>query len=346
MVMDWRTGTLRAGVWGADWKQRPISTRIYPTSQTQPSHNCCASHLNQPQRSRSCFFLVTMSSYLNNILTTTTSRYNNLRRQLLDSEADGDTEDDSHISRSLRAYYTEKGRQFPPWLPPDPKGAPPPQPTQFASSSGRQQGQAQQMGGRGGGLSDLWDAPQQQQQPQEPLSLRRAAGRGGGARPLHGRPGMGNSLTPEPQSQGRPLPSQRAGSYQSSAGRSQTDASPPPSAGSGSTAQERLKARLWGRSSSPAPNAPADTGSQQSSSRLDSYERPSQGGRNPYADERNNSYGFPPNGGGRQQSSSTVSSNSPWVGNDDPYGPGYDTGAPHRGPPGGRVGLPSGPRMR
>jgi hypothetical protein len=288
-----------------------------------------------------------MSAYLSNILTNTTSRYTNLRRQLLDSEADGDNEDDSHISRVLRAYYTEKGRPFPGWLPPDPR-APQPAPTQFASSSGRQQGQAPPMGGRGGGLSDLWDPPQQQQS-QEPLSLRRNAGGRGGGRPLHGRPGVGNSLTPEPQGQGRPLPSQRAGSYQSNlaqGGRPQADASPPPSAGSGTTAQERLKARLWGRSNSPAPGASSDSGSQ-SYSRTGSYERPApQGGRAPYQDGRNNSYGSTGSGGGRQQSSSGTSSNSPWVGNDDPYGPRYDSGPPQRGPAGGRVGLPSGPRMR
>jgi hypothetical protein len=279
-----------------------------------------------------------MSSFMSNILTNTTSRYNNLRSKLLDGETDGDTEDDSHISRVLRAYYTEKGRPFPQWLPPDPK-APQPAPAQFASSSGRPQGQAPQMAGRGGGLSDLWDTPQQQQAPQEPLSLRRGPGARGGGRPLQGRPGMGNSLTPEPQSQGRPLPSQRAGSYQSSVGgaRQSSEASPPPSAGSGTTAQERLKARLWGRSNSPAQGAPADS-STQSSSRMGAY-------------DRNNSYGSTGSAGsagGRQQGSSSMSSNSPWVGNDDPYGPGYDRGAPQRGPPGGggRVGLPSGPRMR
>ncbi|CAO2648435.1 Nn.00g077020.m01.CDS01 [Neocucurbitaria sp. VM-36] len=298
-----------------------------------------------------------MSSYLNNLLTNTTSRYNNLRRQLLSDDADGDTEDDSHISRVLRAYYTEKGRPFPQWLPPDPK-APQPAPAQFASSSGRQQGQAPPMG-RGGGLSDLWDSPQPQQPPQEPLSLRRAAGgRGGGARPLQGR--MGNSLTPEPQIHGRPLPSQRAGSYQSTlGGRPQADPSPPPSAGSGTSAQERLKARLWGsgRSSSPSQSAPyPDTTSASSSSMRNPYERPApqQGGRLPYPDDRSNSYGSSGSGGGRQQGPASMSANSPWTGNDDPYasqggggGGGYGGGAPpQRGPQGGRVGLPSGPRMR
>ncbi|EDU46530.1 hypothetical protein PtrSN002B_001873 [Pyrenophora tritici-repentis] len=280
-----------------------------------------------------------MSSYLNNLLTNTTSRYNNLRRQILSDEADGDTEDDSHLSRVLRAYYTEKGRPFPQWLPPDPKAPQAAPPAQFASSSLRQQGQASQMGRGGGGLSDLWDNPPQQQ-AQEPLSLRRPATGGRGARPMQGRP-MGNSLTPEPQSQGRPLPSQRAGSYQSSlGGRPPAEASPPPSAGTGSgtSAQERLKARLWGRSQSPA-----QRGNEQSAP---------QGGRAPYPDERSNSYGSADSGGGgRQQASYGMSSNSPWSGGDDPYAPqsggGYGNAPPpQRGPQGGRMGLPSGPRMR
>ena len=101
-----------------------------------------------------------MSSYFSNLLTNTTSRYNSLRRTLLSDEADGDTEDDTHISRVLRSYYTEKGRPFPPWLPPDPK-APQQAPTVFVSSSGRQQPGAAQMGRGGGALSDLWDAPSQ-----------------------------------------------------------------------------------------------------------------------------------------------------------------------------------------
>jgi hypothetical protein len=293
-----------------------------------------------------------MSSYLNNLLTNTTSRYNNLRRQILSDEADGDTEDDSHLSRVLRAYYTEKARPFPQWLPPDPK-APQPAPAQFASSSGRQQAQGQPMG-RGGGLSDLWDNPAPQQQPQQPTSLRRAAGgQGGGARPMQGRLGMGNSLTPEPQMQGRPLPSQRAGSYQTAAGRPQVEASPPPSAGTGSgtSAQERLKARLWGsgRSQSPAQRTMSSdsVNSNPASSRTPYGQAAPQGGRAPYPDERSNSYGSSGSGGGRQQG---MSSNSPWNGNDDPYAPqggGYGGGAPpQRGPQGGRMGLPSGPRMR
>ncbi|KAI9775571.1 MAG: hypothetical protein M1835_005797 [Candelina submexicana] len=204
-----------------------------------------------------------MSSYLSSILTTTTSRYASLRRTLLSDENDGDTEDDSHISRVLRAYYIEKGRPFPPWLPPDPKA---PQKAliepQFSAQSSRQYGAPQQhkSGGRGRGLSDLWDAPQQVQQ-EESLSLRRGGAGRGMQRQGVGRGGIvdsydravvtsgGGGLQPQPV--GRPLPSQRAGSYQSQFSqqhslRSESSVSPPPSSGSGSSAQERLKARLWG----------------------------------------------------------------------------------------------------
>ncbi|KAI9864658.1 MAG: hypothetical protein M1813_003147 [Trichoglossum hirsutum] len=198
-----------------------------------------------------------MSSYLTSILTTTTSRYTSLKRSLIPDEKDGDTEDDSHISRVLRAYYTEKGRPFPQWLPPDPKAPqpPPPQPMYLNSATAGGAGRGATMG-RGGVLSDLWDPPAQQSPPQqeESLSLRRG-GRGPGR--------MQNPPPPAPASGGivdsytnaRPLPSQRAGSYQSqfsqqssvSQGRDQDNYSPPPSSsGSGVTAQERLKARLWG----------------------------------------------------------------------------------------------------
>ncbi|KAF2647668.1 hypothetical protein K491DRAFT_614212 [Lophiostoma macrostomum CBS 122681] len=285
-----------------------------------------------------------MSGYFSNLLTNTTSRYNNLRRTLLSDEADGDTEDDSHISRVLRTYYTEKGRPYPPWLPPDPK-APQSAPTQFVSSSGRQQS-GPQMGRGGGGLSDLWDGPQQPPPQQEPLSLRRAQGRGGGgaaaagARPLPGRPGMGNSFSPEPQAQGRPLPSQRAGSYQSASsfGGRPDQPSPPPSSGSGTSAQDRLKARLWGSGRSTSPSQSATSSNTTS------------GGRAPYPEDRNSGYS---SGGGRQQNSYGMSANSPWVGSDDPYadtsnygGSGGQQQQPPPGRGGGRVGLPSGPRMR
>ncbi|KAF2640450.1 hypothetical protein P280DRAFT_469226 [Massarina eburnea CBS 473.64] len=282
-----------------------------------------------------------MSSYLNNLLTTTTSRYNSIRRQLLSDEADGDTEDDTHISRVLRAYYTEKGRPFPQWLPPDPKAPPQAAPVQMASSAGRygNMGPPQQVGRGGGAISDLWDAPAQPPPQQEPMSLRRAQGRGGG------RPGM--ALSPEPQSQGRPLPSQRAGSYQSGNFRA-AEPSPPPSAGSGVSAQDRLKARLWGSGrSNSAQSVPSSTNSSPATTPVESRMRSPFGGdrgaRPPYPEERGGSYSG--GGGGKPQGDQgyKASANSPWAGNDDPYGPSYNSGPPQERR---RMGLPSGPRMR
>ena len=163
---------------------------------------------------------------LNSLLSTTTSRYNSLRRTLLSSsseEADKtiDDPDSSHVSRVLRAYYTEKGRPFPPWLPPDPNARPTASPqASFVSSTSSLRGaarnrsgdgQAVPVGGRGGGLSDLWADTSSTQQPQQDNgSLRRGLA---GAR-------LGRNRAQEPQQRQsetlapRPLPSQRAGSYQ------------------------------------------------------------------------------------------------------------------------------------
>ncbi|OCL12439.1 hypothetical protein AOQ84DRAFT_386130 [Glonium stellatum] len=304
-----------------------------------------------------------MSSYISNLLTTTTSRYNSLRRTLLSDEADGDTEDDSHISRVLRAYYTEKGRPFPPWLPPDPK-APQLAPTQFVSSAGRQPGQPAT--GRGGGLSDLWDSPQQQQQQQEPTSLRRTAQGRGGGRGQQGRPGIVDSY-PTAES-ARPLPSQRAGSYQSAVSqqsftRPPTEPSPPPSSGSGGTAQERLKARLWGsgRSNSPTPRvatstantSPAQTPGIGQAGLRNPYERSNVNTQSsrpsaPYPDDRS---GYSMGGGqGTREQSPYMSANSPWSTSGDEFSGAYDSGGRSYGGPrtGGRerIGLPNGPRPR
>ena len=210
-----------------------------------------------------------MSSYLSNILTNTTNRYASLRRTLLNNEDDGDSPDDSHISRVLRAYYTEKARPYPPWLPPDPND----RRSQFAQQQGGSyygnnntsagtgrggQFSSQQQQGNRGSLNDLWDPPASSQAPTStaPQSLRagRRVGGPAGARPESGPA----SLAPP----ARPLPSQREGSYQSmhsatgsvGGGRLGVDPSPPASSGGGGTAQERLKARLWGgnRAASPA----------------------------------------------------------------------------------------------
>ncbi|KAF1353128.1 Sec1-binding region of Mso1-domain-containing protein [Delphinella strobiligena] len=193
-----------------------------------------------------------MSSYLSNILTNTTSKYNTLRQNLTSSEADGDTEDDSHISRVLRAYYTEKGRQFPQWLPQDPRRSMSTQSVtqSFTSSLRSPSSNHVPMNSQGSknSLSDLWDQPSQQAAPQQPMSLRRQAVERGNT---HQGRGGGDTLQP----QARPLPSQRVGSYQSQ--HQYSEPSPPPSSGSasggggaGGTAQERLKARLWGRGGS------------------------------------------------------------------------------------------------
>ncbi|KAI9762860.1 MAG: hypothetical protein M4579_000213 [Chaenotheca gracillima] len=301
-----------------------------------------------------------MSSYLSSILTTTTSRYNSIRRTLLSDEADGDTEDDSHISRVLRAYYTEKGRPYPPWLPPDPK-APQSAPTQFVSVSGRQQPSQSPAPGRGGGLSDLWDSPQQGPPQPESLSLRRGAQ---SRTPFNaGRPAQGrgpdsyqsgrSQLQPPEQ---RPLPSQRQGSYQTTSSQQarlqaeDNNYPRPTSSSSGTSAQERLKARLLGggRSTSPAPSPVPSPGLPPGEQR-NQYERG--GGR--YGD------------GSKREQSPYMGASAPWSSTgDDPYstggrqggggggggrgggqqGDGGNYGRRGPGPSQGR-GLPSGPRM-
>ncbi|KAI9824782.1 MAG: hypothetical protein M1832_001610 [Thelocarpon impressellum] len=249
-----------------------------------------------------------MSSYLSSILTTTTSRYNSLRRTLLSDEADGDTEDDSHISRVLRAYYTEKGRPFPPWLPPDPK-APQAAPAQFVSAAGRP-GQMPP-GGRGvgrGGLSDLWDSPQSGQAQKDSLSLRR--GQQGRAVPTAAPAAQarfgGGIVDSYAAPEQRPLPSQRAGSHQSAASQQRDAGYGPAVAKQGSSAQERLKARLKASSPSQSPMPSPSLAA-------------SGGGRNPYdrsqsdqgaygREERRQGSG---GGGGREQRP-FVSATAPW----------------------------------
>jgi hypothetical protein len=136
------------------------------------------------------------------------------------------------VCRVLRNYYTDKGRPFPAWLPPDPK-APVPvvqQPMYVPPQVGSRYGGLSQGGaGAGSGFSSLWDSGPKQA-PQQ--SLR--AGRGG------------------EDATARPLPSQRAGSYQNTAA-----AGVGGGAGAGS-AQDRLKQRLWGAGR----QSPGQTGSQ------------------------------------------------------------------------------------
>jgi hypothetical protein len=215
-----------------------------------------------------------MSSYLSNLLTTTTSRYNSLRRTLLSSEDDGDTEDDTHICRVLRAYYSEKGRPFPSWLPADPNDKRAASAAPYPSQGGKSPyaGVQTQLAQRGS-LNDLWDPPSAPQNtgPMQPQSLRNAR------RPMNNAPPPGSATLAPPQA--RPLPSQRAGSYQSvSSQQGRVEPSPPSSSGGlvAGTAQERLKARLWGgKGGSPSPSpAPSSVGAP------NPFDQP-QSGRNP-----------------------------------------------------------------
>ncbi|EXJ80348.1 hypothetical protein A1O1_08492 [Capronia coronata CBS 617.96] len=185
---------------------------------------------------------------------TFSSRIATLRKALTkDSEEDDpDNEDCSHISNVLRAYYTEKGLPFPEWLPPDPKKpvAAPPQPQgsygQYNNAYDPQHGGQEthsrgSSGGRAGGLSDLWDTASVPAAAPAPQSLRAAritpqalrnhdSGRSQSS---------GSSQTASFNGSGigaRPLPSQRAGSYQTN-----------PTANPGALgSRDRLRARLQG----------------------------------------------------------------------------------------------------
>ncbi|KAL3427012.1 hypothetical protein PVAG01_00521 [Phlyctema vagabunda] len=274
-----------------------------------------------------------MTSYLSSLLTTTTSRVASIRQNLLPTEDDGATEDDTHVCRVLRAYYTEKGRRFPAWLPPDPK-APPPvvvQPVYSTPGVGSQYGGGMQNQPQSG-LSSLWDKsgagnpPRQQQQ--QAGSLRQ----GHGLQPA-------NSPFQRQEVQARPLPSQREGSYQAASPFARETAAP-----AAGTASNRLKDRLraGGRSASPANSF---TGAVREVQRTNSYE--SNGGSATY----DNSYedSFRPR---ENASKPFVAATSPWANNESEFsGTSYGGGNARvgglpSGPAAGRrgQGLPSGPR--
>lgn len=215
-----------------------------------------------------------MTSYLSSLLTNTTSTYTSLKRSILSDENDGDTEDESHVSRALRAYYVEKGRQFPPWLPPDPREAKRAAAQQAAM--GQQYGQGgynnpyqqnrpsfqssvstQSSSRRGGGLSDLWDSPGGLQ-AQQPASLRRGASgssQASGRSNFHG--GASGTLIPQQEGMLGPRPgmNERQSTTSLRVGRNSgiEDGGAPAGAGLqagggvGGSAQDRLKQRLWGK---------------------------------------------------------------------------------------------------
>jgi hypothetical protein len=288
-------------------------------------------------------------SWYSNILTNTTSRINNLQRTFLGGEADGDTEDDTHVCRVLRGYYTEKGRPFPGWLPPDPKAPPPVQPVMAQQNVGSRYGGITQQGAAGGGsLSSLWDnnaaAP-----PQDVQSLRKGRG---APPPMRANDPRNNPLNPfnnrnsndgRDNVQARPLPSQRAGSYQTSGGNSQT----PPAGSGGGSAQDRLRQRLWGGSRTASPGS--------SSGPFNPPPQPTSrggGGGGDYEDRFAPGGMYDSGGGSGGSDRPFMAANSPWSSNEQDYyggggggGSGGGGGAPR---PGGnrRQGLPSGPRMR
>ncbi|KAG6124064.1 hypothetical protein E4U12_000253, partial [Claviceps purpurea] len=228
-------------------KQPQIKTKrlFSPCAHTTRHHkNKPNDQQPKPARLDTSTSLRAMSSWYSNILTRTTSQISSLRSTLLSSDQDGDTDDDTHVCRVLRNYYTDKGRAFPTWLPPDPKSAVVPQPL-YASSSVQQQfgarygGLGPSAGGGGGGggsstpgaggLSSLWDSAPVQTQQQQTQSLRAGRMNRGGA-------GPGGLIIPGREDvQARPLPSQRAGSYQGVG----MGGSP----GGAASAQDRLKQR-------------------------------------------------------------------------------------------------------
>lgn len=210
-----------------------------------------------------------MSAWYSNIVGATTSKISNLQRSLLNSEADGDTEDDTHVCRVLRSYYTERGRPFPGWLPPDPKAPPPVAPVyaQTSQVGSRYGGLGQQPQGGGAALSSLWDNNPAPQGP-ESQSLRRGRAGNGPAMARANDPRNSPFRNSDPmmggggdtQVQARPLPSQRAGSHQAAMpspyGRDAGSAPPTGAAAAGGgSAQDRLKQRLWGGSRTTSPGS-------------------------------------------------------------------------------------------
>jgi hypothetical protein len=284
-----------------------------------------------------------MSGYLNSLFNTTANRVASIKQNLLPSENDGDTEDDTHICRVLRGYYTEKGRAFPAWLPPDPR-APPPvviQPVYSQSNVGRGYGglsnQAGGPGAGGGALSSLWDSQPQQPPQQDQQSLRQGRGSpasrlGAGGAPQRHNPFSRQQNTQEPQVQARPLPSQRAGSYQT-AGASPFSR-PDSGGGVALSAKDKLKGQFHQkRSNSPAMSEPVPQGQ-----RNNSYE--SSGGASYDSRSTAPSGGYGGGGGGDRP---FVAATAPWASNESEFtGGGYNAGYDSRAGV-GRQGLPAGP---
>lgn len=261
-------------------------------------------------------------SWYSNIASRVNNSVSSLSRNLLNSEADGDTEDDTHVCRVLRQYYTEKATGFPQWLPPDPKAPPPVVVQQAPAMNSRYGAGSLQSSQSAGGLSSLWDKNR---------GASASPGGGGGAAAASPRNPFAtrNAVSPDPAAGGGglmrpPMPGSavRNGSYSGA-----------PAPGS---IQDRLKGRLGGGARTvspgstgspfaPPPAAPARSGS---------------GDYDPY--RAGGGYGG--DGGGRNNPYSSVGSDAGGSGG----GAGSRYGAGGGLPSGPRRmgGLPSGPRMR
>jgi len=170
---------------------------------------------NTPQSSQ-----IYNMSYFSNILTATKTRYAFLRQG---DEADGDTEDDSHISRVLRNYCQEQQRAYPDWLGPPPNQRSQSPVTSLRNTYGRRPAQnAAPQHPAGTSLSDIFDAPVEQ-------------------RPQIGRNVSSGSSRVQPQM----FPDEQHHPQQGGA----------PQSGN-LTAQQRIKERLWGSRGTASPSPP------------------------------------------------------------------------------------------
>ncbi|MCJ1285517.1 hypothetical protein MMC26_004857 [Xylographa opegraphella] len=332
-----------------------------------------------------------MSSYLSSL----TSQYTSLKRLLPtslseDQDRSINSESDSHVSRVLRAYYTEKGRPFPAWLGPDPNASSRSTTAALSNapattSAGSLRAGRGPVAPSGGGLGDLFadSAPQGGRREGESLSLRqrrpgvRSPGFKGGSsdsipypqkiaqvpQSQHARVSSSASSTDVSASQEptvRPLPSQRAGSYQSRQGMmsASSNTSVPSTSSNGSyskesTVQERLKARLGGSKSrvaspvfggSSTPDPPSSSGNDRgeydpyssSNYNFNPYENNgSASKKTPYASASDNRPQYASNNSGSSQTSSSgapyMAATSPWVSGDDGYRSGSGGAGASRG---------------
>lgn len=269
-----------------------------------------------------------MSSYFSALLTTTTARVASLRQNLLSTEDDGETEDDTHLCRVLRSYYSENDRPFPAWLPPDPKAAPSiiSQSTNVQSNIGSKYGGIGSQNVASTSFASLFSNGNEQPNPQETPNLRQGRGQPRMRQDPSSSDKMniGNSGMDFSKVQSRPLPSAMAGSYQTANlglrgnnQRSQFQMNP---GGRPMSAKDRLKSGNFRRPEPRSSNS---------------------------AESKNYN-----NSSGDRSDKPFVAATSPWATNEVEFrGAGYDPppktkprGLPSGPASGKRIGLPSGPR--